>query len=1337
MRQWSQANRAVDQVPILLAGRDAATDFDLAWCEIIAPLQETTAESATADDATAELWREHAGLAGRDVVRRDPLHWSEFEQELLRYEQLHTAGKGYAAAAAKSKTRAQQLQQELKGRPLPDLPLPHSLALGESASGHELLSPNDWDRLRGQLSNRELKQIPAGETPYAGRATAGWKWLLESADPARVQRALDFIGTSPEGADAIEVHFLRMLQAHLPASVWTQDEQHVLRLLQLRQSAEAAAAPPDERSWRAGQGAVERGDRARRGAEDNLFVGEPAALFALVSQAGEAATAFADAQKLEQRVAAAYRVRDQIWSELPSLALWMSRNHKYTGEAGDLRAQWEQIVLQAAQLASRLRELALNPEGIQSFTDDEWQQVDALFGRFRKLYGDECSRLQAEVGDDQMTLRDLEAVLAVPLISGNGRLTLIEKARRLAQELHAQYLQPVGAKSEANPSASGESPTADEKPVQRAWLPNPILTLLDPQVLDGKVTADERQQNSAADDAVRLSRLASDGESVRKLLQGVPPAVREMLATKLAGAELDEARRADSWARAAAPLLSDFSWVLRREQDPVHRLRLLNWQQIYVWHAARATDDFWNSATTGDAPYFQAVAGAYLRDAEQLYKGQEAERTAQIQRLKQRAQAAREGIRAVATPDTLVLTDKDSQPRQAVSAPASEHVPTGVAAVSVQGEDGNPIPLTIDGAAQSTLKQLRLGLPIGSEGELPRLEYDLEAGTLWDRGSRVDLVTLFRGHQSQMRVNVIRSEGDRTVVHLVPKPIPAPRISVFGTDRQETALTFIFDCSGSMSAPVAAAEGAGRTRFDVARQTLTAVLATLARSQSYSVAVRVYGHRVGWKGKFSNDLEDSKYGKAQRLKAKTRQERYDPHPSDDTELILEMGRFGPRELESVTEILNQLEPRGVTPLYLSIKEALADFQQSRAVERRIIVVTDGQNDQLPLRATGKLTTRQDVSAALRAAGRNIKLDIVGFQLGTDQELRTLASESSGNYYPARKADELLQALQRLLGLREFAVVALPGQAVIDGTKELGETVEVPWPGPRPQQYEVMLTDADKLRSGPLEIQGSEALELFLERGKLVHHRYEGTREQEIRDKIESITDPIDGGRREFIAAHLPHWEGNAVRFPISIQNAEAEQFSHRPAEVLVEITPVGADEQERFLPFVFWNADYEPSRPVPVIGPLAVNWPRGAARAEIRLWMRFTTTDPDIEVPLTEAAEHPERLKIESLPDMRFKVQVERGVGAQDPDQVVVSVENVRRNEELDVVKVELDPPASVTRIQYSKAGIVRHTFAFERKGTARLDDSRLQLTARRKLTEGALTLPRELKVRVPDALRN
>ena len=152
---------------------------------------------------------------------------------------------------------------------------------------------------------------------------------------------------------------------------------------------------------------------------------------------------------------------------------------------------------------------------------------------------------------------------------------------------------------------------------------------------------------------------------------------------------------------------------------------------------------------------------------------------------------------------------------------------------------------------------------------------------------------------------------------------------------------------------------------------------------------------------------------------------------------------------------------------------------------------------------------------------------------------------------------------------------------------------------------------------------------------LEFRRYDGGMEQGIRDARTPVVDPADSSRRSFVAAHLATRKGDDVLFPISIQNADPTEYSRRPAETWVDITPLDASGTPS-QPYTFYDPDFEDGRPVPLLECVAPRWPREAVRAEISVWFRFEPVKPDLEIPLASLADGQEhRLSLPGLPDTK------------------------------------------------------------------------------------------------------
>jgi Ca-activated chloride channel family protein len=174
----------------------------------------------------------------------------------------------------------------------------------------------------------------------------------------------------------------------------------------------------------------------------------------------------------------------------------------------------------------------------------------------------------------------------------------------------------------------------------------------------------------------------------------------------------------------------------------------------------------------------------------------------------------------------------------------------------------------------------------------------------------------------------------------------------------------VLDASGSMWA-----DAGGKTRIEVARETLESVLGTFP--PELELGLVAYGHRQ--KG-----------------------------ACDDIEEIVPAG---PGTAGAITSAANKLNPKGKTPISDSVRFAAKQlkFTEDKAT---VILVTDGLE-----------TCNADpcaVASELEKAGVDFTAHVVGFGL-TEEEGRKvacLAENTGGQYFPAKDASSLSDALRK-------------------------------------------------------------------------------------------------------------------------------------------------------------------------------------------------------------------------------------------------------------------------------------------------------------------------------------
>jgi Ca-activated chloride channel homolog len=181
---------------------------------------------------------------------------------------------------------------------------------------------------------------------------------------------------------------------------------------------------------------------------------------------------------------------------------------------------------------------------------------------------------------------------------------------------------------------------------------------------------------------------------------------------------------------------------------------------------------------------------------------------------------------------------------------------------------------------------------------------------------------------------------------------------------EKSRILFLLDGSGSMLAPW------GPTlRINAAKRFLADMVDSLKVNQDLELALRIYGHQY--------------HRRFQRC--------------DDTKL--EVG-FARDNHISIIQKLNQVEPKGTTPIAYSLEKAAGDFPREKNVRNIIILITDGLEscDGDPC----------EISLELQKRGIFLKPFIIG--LGMEKDAIEQFS-CIGQYYDATNLQEFRIALE--------------------------------------------------------------------------------------------------------------------------------------------------------------------------------------------------------------------------------------------------------------------------------------------------------------------------------------
>lgn len=195
--------------------------------------------------------------------------------------------------------------------------------------------------------------------------------------------------------------------------------------------------------------------------------------------------------------------------------------------------------------------------------------------------------------------------------------------------------------------------------------------------------------------------------------------------------------------------------------------------------------------------------------------------------------------------------------------------------------------------------------------------------------------------------------------------------SVFATAQQETEniektrILFILDASKSMSG-----QWQGQEKFDIATSVLSKVLDSLKGTENLEVALRVYGH----------------------------QRNYPPQNCNDSKLEIP---FSANNFERIKQRLKYIQPRGTSPIAISLERSKSDFGNCSNCRNVIILITDGIEE-----CGGDLC---EVSTKLQKEGIAIKPFVIG--IGVDTRA---AFECAGTYFNAPSSDRFSKALNIII-----------------------------------------------------------------------------------------------------------------------------------------------------------------------------------------------------------------------------------------------------------------------------------------------------------------------------------
>ncbi len=1124
----------------------------------------------------------------------------------------------------------------------------------------------------------------------------------EAPNPEELNRLLEKLDSIPNLPPLAETQLLRALIAYAPASAWGQPI-HMQLAQRLREQSEQLAVPASLGIHYWTRPLIDAGDFERRRGEDHLFVGgeESSGQSANLFQAAQ--EQFGLAEDTNRIVHQALDVRNQAAAELPWLAQWIATPQPIgapvAAEESEVIETLLTLIEEFHQLSRMLDQIEIhelgnanhNPVSVASLKKQS-QLVEEGFTRLQTRFDKRYADLLFAKSKDADTLRAIEALLAVPILPrgldelgrnpSQQRDALFQKRRENAAASHEEFFSDAAELSnEEAPPSSQESEglvTTELDRLVARWKRHPALAFVmdaPPNPKDLELAAKDLPRKTIA----RMGAKAQEAFAHDSGSNGGAAQCPHRYGDGLSNAT----ERIRPASRGAAcfgfPALDD---------NPIVQLRMFDLQQLLVWNAHRHLEDFWGLPVDNSTRFYEAATADCLQNAGFVFDGNPLwdRQLRDLNRLlDQRKQASQAGLITRAANSIRIYPDDDVS-TSVVVAPgpeaAANSLPAGYASVFIQ-KSGTAL-LTeryavklprqngADGA--ETFPFLIPGSPMGS---------DLESSTL-------RATALFRGHQFAEPFQLLAMAG--TQVSVIPQSYDTAQITVKTFLNRRSSIVFILDSSATMNDPIPRENTEGSVRkLDAARSALKSMLEEIALLPRTHVGVFFYGHRVGNRPDAVGILERQeayklKYPFEEAIK-----------PYEDVERVLELGRFSSVFAGQLEERMDVLKPWGETPLYLAITEAIAEFEDDDPdSEKHIVVVTDGLNYQFnPSQAANKAVS--DVLASVR--GKRIRIHIVGLGISeqdaatAQREFGQIARATEGKYVAVDRASRLIDSIKTVLEPREYAVTSEDGE-----TREakVRQSITVPADPFRPREYRVELGTLETM----VPVEGGEAIELVVSSAedKLECVRYE---DNSPRFVPLIVGTPARSSGYE-LGIHQAKFFPNGVRFEVSLQNVN-RLVPPRPQEIWMEVVPKSGSVTgnltgggKTYPRYVFYDAQFTPDCPVPVLTWVAEDWPAEAPFAEIRFWCNFRSTEPGEVVAWEDIANRPFAQRVDvpipGVPGITWQLS-QRG------NRVGIVERHSVNSPGINALKVDLfsrAKPVRIVRRFDEKAGLVSHSFEFQ-----------------------------------------
>jgi len=798
------------------------------------PPATVTESSDAMPAALQEEWRMADGLGGLHLEADHPSGYRAYLETLLRAERDSRLGVSTDQLAA-SVQRAASLRQTLETAARTETPAAKSsgsyavirLARGSAASFDDLqlqrlrLPPagrtvaQEWKSLREARTDEQLFRLATGAAIY--------RWLLkEQASEAALEEADKLFAEvdPPPQTGPAESHFVRMLRKHLVAGSKRPPTALIVKLLQLKQTAEAVAwhgnADPGEVTYAAAcapwfAADLNAGDEQRRKAEDLLFAADVGSFREAETTATQAERHYQSASARAAIVRAALKQRDRTFTRLPYYARRLA-----DGVPGSLPAERAELLSAAdAAFEQSHRISAILSRKIEDATHaaalDQLREATTVIAKSAKLLEDEARAAAAKANSAALPANrnQCEALLTIPFLTAESRAEIYKHVCSAGRKLNLNAEHATATPS-AEVTASEAQVRADHLQRLASAILSPVNRTAPRSGLDKPDRANLRAEAEILGKSFRsLSKAAESEQPSRSIVDGRPA-------------------RASA---AARERLIEAGMVRTDRESAVREESRIQHHDFFLRHAERSLDDGWadpaSSPSTSDW-YCKKVLGnhvaaakSYLFDGKAELPPERRHHAAGIE-----AMLLRQPIRLdFRCPTDIALTDESTWTFEyAVQAPRAGRI--GFPVIRQTGLVAPYTKTPSDADEREVIRNLA-----GANAISTQRVHQL-AGAQPDRPTDIRTQLFYRGAVEERRTALAQSPGPN--LQIVQRTPEGPgKFAVIGDPALiRGAVTLLIDLSGSMLENVP--NGAG-SKFDAVLESLKPMLRGLAEQTTLTI----------------------------------------------------------------------------------------------------------------------------------------------------------------------------------------------------------------------------------------------------------------------------------------------------------------------------------------------------------------------------------------------------------------------------------------------------------------------------------------------------------------------